>query len=162
MINLIEARHFRSTPGVRFDDITIPGSNGLDLVEHTGPSISPPMTKRGRKQWYVHRHQDDWNRCIKGHRLFELFNPFWADPHWFVMLDEKAGALHIPAGCLHRSYSGNDGSLLLNHAVRDTLYDENTEFNPVTNLLHNLAPVRYHNCTLLIVEHFIKYGEILQ
>ena len=65
---------------------------------------------------------------IKGYRLFELFNIRWKDPHWFVFLSPASGALEIPPGCLHRSYSGVEGSLLLNHAVRDELYDEEKEF----------------------------------
>lgn len=159
MITLLKERTFRQTPGVHFADINVPGSNGLDLVEHTGQSISPPNAGR-RKQWYIHRHQDDYNRCIKGHRLFELFYGGWERPHWFVMLDEKSGALHIPAGCLHRSYSGVDGSLLLNHAVRDCFYDENNEFHPVTDLRHLLHRPVYHGCTAQQVKKFIKSGTI--
>lgn len=164
MITLSKPRIFRETAGVRFHDISIPGSNGVDLVEHTGPSVSPPNTgARNHKQWYVHRHQDDNNRVIKGHRLFELYYARWQDPHWFVMLDETSGALHIPAGCLHRSYSGNDGSLLLNHAVRDTHYDETKEFHPVRSPLDMLfSSPRYHNTTAKEVHHFINHGEVFE
>lgn len=157
MINLAHHRTFRETEGVRFLDISVPGSNGLDLVEHSGPSVSPP-NNRGAKQWYIHRHQDDWNRCIKGHRLFELFNSSWRHPHWFVMLDDHTGALHIPAGTYHRSYSGNDGSLLLNHAVRDEGYDENQEFNPTMIWKHHLHAPKYHGCTPRQVDNFIRFG----
>lgn len=157
MISLLKERTFRETPGVHFADISVPGSNGLDLVEHSGQSVSPPNAG-GRKQWYVHAHQDDYNRCIKGHRLFELFYPVWKRPHWFVMLDEKSGALHIPAGCLHRSYSGLDGSLLLNHAVRGPAYDERNEFFPVKTFRHLLHAPQYHSCTAAQVEQFIATG----
>ena len=138
-------------------DIGVPESNGLDLVEHSGPSVSPPDL-RGGKQWYIHRHQDDWNRCIKGHRLFELFNRSWKHPHWFIMLDEHTGALHIPAGTYHRSYSGNDGSLLLNHAVRDEHYDESQEFNPTMIWKHHLHAPKFHGCTPQQVDSFIRFG----
>ena len=157
MIKLHLERTFRQTLGVHFADISVPGSNGLDLVEHSGPSVSPP-NKYGAKQWYVHSHQDDNNRCIRGWRLFELFCPFWDSPHWFVMLDEESGALNIPAGCYHRSYSGQGGSLLLNHAVRDEHYDEANEFFPRIICGHLFYSPKYYNCTPEQVESFIRTG----
>ena len=38
------AKHkvFRETQDVIFYDISIEGNNATDLVEHTGPAISPP------------------------------------------------------------------------------------------------------------------------
>lgn len=159
MIRFTEARHFRSTPGVKFDDITVPGSNGLDLVEHSGPSVSPP-DKDGRSQWYVHKHQVDNNRVIHGERLFELFNPKWVDKHWLVFLDSISGALEIPPGTFHRSYSGKAGSLLLNHAIRDTWYDETTEFIPCHCPLANDYPLNYHGITPWGAIRFIHHGEL--
>ena len=154
-----EARHFRATPGVKFDDITVPGSNGLDLVEHSGPSVSPPDVA-GRRSWYVHHHQVDNNRVIHGQRLFELFNPKWIDKHWFVFLDEDAGALRIPVGCFHRSYSGKDGSLLINHAMRDEGYDESKEFIPCHCPLADDHPPCYHGISSWGVTQFINKGVI--
>lgn len=161
MIKLSTERTFRQTPGVHFADISIPGSNGVDLVEHSGPSVSPPNGVLGLPQWYVHRHQTDNNRVIKGYRLFELFNPRWEDPHWFVFLSESSGALEIPPGCYHRSYSGLEGSLLLNHAVRDSLYDENKEFFPKYVPWSFLVSPCYHDCDAQSVHHFITTGELL-
>ena len=158
-IKLSPERTFRRTPGVHFADIGVPGSNGIDLVEHNGPSVSPPLAD-GAKQWYVHKCQTDNNRVIRGHRLFELYNPAWAFPHWFVFLDENSGALEIPPGCLHRSYSGNEGSVLLNHAIRTDGYDENTEFIPVQSPRWRWAWTRYHNCSPRGVELFISTGEL--
>ena len=63
MIKLTPERTFRRTVGVHFADIGVPGSNGIDLVEHTGPSVSPPDLDR-QPQWYVHAHQIDNNRVI--------------------------------------------------------------------------------------------------
>ena len=154
-----EARHFRATPGVKFDDITVAGSNGLDLVEHSGPSVSPPDVN-GRRSWYVHHNQVDNNRVIHGQRLFELFNPKWVDKHWFVFLDEDAGALQIPTGCFHRSYSGKDGSLLINHAIRDEGYDELTEFIPCHCEVANEHPACYHGISPWGVTQFISKGVI--
>jgi hypothetical protein len=161
MIKLHDPRTFRTTKGVRFQDISIPDSNGVDLVEHTGRSVSPPDGLFGLKQWYAHRHQTDYNRVIKGYRLFELFNIRWKDPHWFVFLSPASGALEIPPGCLHRSYSGVEGSLLLNHAVRDELYDEEKEFFPTYAPLASLVEACYHDCSPSFVDDFIKYGELL-
>lgn len=155
-----EARHFRATPGVKFDDVTVPGSNGLDLVEHTGPSVSPP-DRDNRPQWYVHLHQVDNNRVIHGHRLFELFNPRWVDKHWFVFLTEESGALRIPAGCFHRSYSGKSGSLLLNHAIRDDEYDETKEFHPCHCPMADEVDPIYHGISFRNAENFIRNGELL-
>ena len=157
MIKLTQARHFRSTPGVKFDDITVEDSNGIDLVEHSGPSTSPP-DKDGRRQWYVHKHQTDNNRVIHGERLFELFNPNWTHPHWFVYLDDIAGALEIPPGTFHRSYSGKAGSLLLNHAIRDDEYDETKEFIPCHCPLADNHPPRYHGISPWGVTTFINHG----
>lgn len=153
-IKLFPERTFRRTPGVHFGDISIQPSNALDLVEHFGPSISPPLL-RGRKQWYIHKHQTDYNRVLRGKRLFELYNNEWVTPHWFVLLTERSGALEIPPGCLHRSYSGVEGSLLINQAIRGKGYDEQTEFIPVQSWLWRVYSTAYHNCTLAEVEDFI-------
>jgi len=160
MIKLTKERTFRRTAGVHFADIGVPGSNGIDLVEHTGPSVSPP-DRDGEPTWYIHAHQVDNNRVIHGQRLFELFNPAWTDKHWFVLLDEESGALEIPAGCYHRSYSGTAGSLLLNHAIRDEEYDENNEFHPRLLPIVDQFPVNYYGITAAEVEQFITKGMIL-
>lgn len=160
MIKLTKERTFRRTAGVHFADIGIPGSNGIDLVEHAGPSVSPPDLDRER-QWYVHSHQIDNNRVIHGQRLFELFNPRWNDKHWFVLLDEDSGALEIPVGCYHRSYSGTAGSLLINHAIRDEGYDENTEFVPRILPIVDQFPTHYYGITAAEVDQFIIKGMIL-
>ena len=159
-IILTPERTFRRTPGVHFADIGVPGSNGIDLVEHSGPSVSPP-DRDGRPTWYVHQHQIDNNRVIHGQRLFELFNPNWVDKHWLVFLTEDSGALQIPVGCFHRSYSGKDGSLLLNHAIRDDEYDESKEFHPCHCPLADEYPVNYHGINFYDALQFIETGELL-
>ena len=160
MIKLHDPRTFRTTKGVRFQDITVPGSNGIDLVEHTGAAISPPRSKDGSKRFYVHQHQTDHNRVIQGTRLFELLCDYWTQPHWWVFLDENTGALEIPPGCFHRSISGKDGSLLLNHAVRDEEYDESKEFNPVIVSTEGIPFASYFNISPSEVGHFLQYGTI--
>ena len=159
MIKFTPERTFRRTPGVHFADVSVPGSNGIDLVEHSGPSVSPPDLN-GRPQWYIHAHQCDNNRCIKGHRLFELYNPNWIDRHWLVLLDENTGALEIPPGTYHRSYSGKDGSLLLNHAIRDEEYDENTEFIPVECPEADEHPPIYQGINFYQALDFIENGDL--
>ena len=154
-IKLSKERTFRQTPGVHFGDISIENVNGLDLVEHTGPSVSPPL-KDGRKQWYVHKYQTDNNRVLRGNRLFELYCDKWITHHWFVLLDKDSGALEIPPGCLHRSYSGPEGSLLINQAVRIKGYDENTEFIPVQSAAWRFYSTGYHGITREEAEAFVK------
>ncbi len=151
-IILIPERTFRRTPGVHFADVTVEGSNGIDLVEHKGPAVSPPRFGP-LKQFYVHTHQTDHNRCIVGSRLFELYCDAFHHPHWYVYLDDESGALRIPPGCYHRSISGPNGSTLLNHAIRDSLYDETREFIPKFSwgafatpaLFYGITPERAHD-----------------
>ena len=157
MIKLTPERTFRRTPGVHFADIGIRGSNGLDLVEHSGPSVSPPDSDN-RPQWYIHPHQVDNNRVIQGERLFELFNPKWRDKRWLVFLTKDSGALEIPAGCFHRSYSGKNGSLLVNHAIRDEYYDETKEFIPCHCPEADKHPVNYHGINFYDALNFIEGG----
>lgn len=159
-ITLHRPRIFRETPSVRFHDISVEGSNGIDLVEHQGRATSPPSTRYGLKQWYFHKHQTDNNRVIKGQRLFELFYSGWHHPHWFVFLDETSGALEIPPHCYHRSISCSSGSILLNHAVRDSDYDERKEFNPQVIWKAALVPPRYHGIMPCEADHFIQTGEL--
>lgn len=159
MIKLTPERTFRQTAGVHFADIGVPGSNGIDLVEHTGPSVSPPDRDR-QPQWYVHAHQVDNNRVLHGQRLFELFNPHWNDKHWFVFLTPGSGAMEIPVGCYHRSYSGKEGSLLLNHAIRTKDYDESTEFIPRLVPEADEYPPSYHGINFYSVLNFIEKGEL--
>lgn len=158
MIKLTPERTFRQTAGVHFADIGVPGSNGIDLVTHDGPSVSPPDRDR-QPQWYVHQHQVDNNRVIQGSRLFELFNPRWHDKHWMVFLTPEVGALEIPAGCYHRSYSGREGSILLNHAIRDDEYDEKTEFVPKTLPIVDQFPTNFYGISFHDTLQFIKEGE---
>lgn len=159
MIKLIPERTFRRTPNVHFADISVDGSNGLDLVEHTGPAVSPP-TEHGLKRWYVHQHQTDNNRVIQGQRLFELFYNGFEHKHWYVFLTPDSGALVIPPGCYHRSVSCKSGSLLLNHAIRDRYYDERKEFNPQVVWHASLVQPRYHGITAEAAQHFIAHGEL--
>ena len=158
-IKLYEPRIFRTTPGVRFHDITIANSNGLDLVEHEGTSVSPPPADKAL--FYRHSFQIDNNRVLAGQRLFELFCDDWERKHWFVFLDENSGALEIPAGCYHRSYSGLEGSLLINQAIRLDGYDESKEFIPVECPAIGKHTVAFHGITPASVHSFIHQGVLL-
>ena len=42
------------------------------------------------------------------------------------------GALQIPIGTFHRSISNNDGSIVLNQAIRDENFKPESEFTPVS------------------------------
>jgi hypothetical protein len=71
-------------------------------------------------------------------------NPEWRYPYHIVHLNRSSGALVIPKMTFHRSYSGADGSIVINQAIRDPEFDPETEFVPVsaaknTELYHILA-----------------------
>ena len=128
-------RVFRETYGVHFSDVWVQGQTGLDLVVHRGHAISPPNKQgTGEKTFYIHYHQTDNNRCIDGRRVFELVatKGQMQHQHYLVLLDDNIGALEILPEVYHRSVSCEEGSILLNHAVRDEFYEESKEFNPTS------------------------------
>ena len=67
-----------------------------------------------------------------GRRVFELVatKGQMQYQHYVILLDDNIGALEILPEVYHRSVSCEEGSILLNHAVRDEEYDEHKEFNP--------------------------------
>ncbi|KAH0488709.1 MAG: hypothetical protein KVP17_004612 [Porospora cf. gigantea B] len=152
-IQLIRGRVFRETPGVSFKAIHVEGQNAMDLVEHSGPAVSPPDNDSGEKCFYIHFHQIDNNRVLGGSRSYELVNKNWKQPYHIVYLDKTEGALHIPVNTYHRSVSGTEGSLLVNHAIRDDVFDASTEFVPVSTsedlelgrILREVTPVVHDN-----------------
>jgi len=122
-LNFLPIHIFRETPQVLFFDAGVEGSNGSDVVIHHDNAISPP-NDGDFEQYYVHQHQTDHNLVIDGSRIFTLLNPEWDDPHHIIYLNRAMGALIIPIRTFHRSISNNDGSIVLNQAVRDK------NFNP--------------------------------
>ena len=129
-VQFVKHQVFRETPDVIFYDISVENNNATDLVEHTGPAVSPP-DENGDKQFYIHYHQVDHNRVLSGGRTFELVNPDWSDPYHIVHLNRDSGALIIPKRTYHRSTSSIHGSIVINQAVRDKDFDHTTEFVPV-------------------------------
>ena len=125
-------RVFRETQDVIFYDISVEESNAADLVVHEGPAISPPDDVVGAKQFYIHYHQVDHNRVVSGERTFELVNRDWKYPYHIVHLNRTSGALVIPTNTYHRSISGENGSIVINQAVRDELFRPESEFRPVS------------------------------
>ena len=125
-------RVFRETQDVIFYDISVEESNASDLVVHEGPAISPPDDVVGAKQFYIHYHQVDHNRVVSGERTFELVNRDWKYPYHIVHLNRTSGALVIPTNTYHRSISGENGSIVINHAVRDEVFRPEGEFRPVS------------------------------
>ena len=125
-------RVFRETDSVVFYDISVEDCNAQDLVCHDGPAISPPNDIVGAKQFYIHYHQVDNNRVLHGTRTFELINPSWRYPYHIVHLNRSSGALVIPLKTYHRSYSGENGSIVINQAIRDDEFNSDTEFVPVS------------------------------
>ena len=125
-------RVFRETQDVIFYDISVEESNASDLVVHDGPAISPPDDVVGAKQFYIHYHQVDHNRVVSGERTFELVNRDWKYPYHIVHLNRTSGALVIPTNTYHRSISCENGSIVINQAVRDDLFRPESEFRPVS------------------------------
>ena len=125
-------RVFRETEDVIFYDISVEESNASDLVIHSGPAMSPPNDSVGAKQFYIHSFQDDYNRVVSGERTFELVNYNWKYPYHIVNLNVHNGALLIPRGTIHRSVSGEDGSIVINQAKRYDGFSAETEFIPVS------------------------------
>ena len=125
-------RVFRETQDVIFYDISVEESNASDLVVHEGPAISPPDDAVGAKQFYIHHHQVDHNRVVSGERTFELVNRDWKYPYHIVHLNRTSGALVIPTNTYHRSISGENGSIVINQAIRDDLFRPELEFVPVS------------------------------
>tara|TARA_Y100000992_G_scaffold300858_1_gene270408 strand:- start:98 stop:568 length:471 start_codon:yes stop_codon:yes gene_type:complete len=123
---------FRETENVTFYDISVINSNASDLVIHKTAAKSPPDDKNGNKQFYVHYHQVDNNRVITGERTFELVNFEWENPYQIIRLKREDGALTIPKGTFHRSVSGLSGSIVINQAIRDDLFEAKSEFEPVS------------------------------
>ena len=126
-------RVFRETKDVVFYDISVEESNASDLVIHEGPAVSPPDDSVGAKQFYVHYHQVDHNRVLRGERTFELVNTEWKYPYHIVHLNRQSGALVIPRNTYHRSISGENGSIVINQAKRYDGFDPNAEFFPVSS-----------------------------
>ena len=87
--------------------------------------------------------------------------------HYVILLDENIGALEILPGVYHRSVSCEEGSILLNHAVRDDEYDESKEFNPtrpsqdtrMQEILERNKPV-YVNFNKEQRDYFVKKGKV--
>ena len=94
--------------------------------------MSPPDESVGAMQFYIHYHQVDHNRVLKGERTFELVNVEWKYPYHIVHLNRSSGALIIPRGTWHRSTSGENGSIVINQAIRDDLFNQADEFVPVS------------------------------
>lgn len=131
-VNFKKHRVFRETQDVVFYDISVENSNATDLVVHNGAATSPPDDFVGAKQFYIHYHQIDHNRVLSGTRVFELVNLNWRYPYHIVNLNRQSGALIIPVETYHRSTSPEDGSIVINQAIRDHEFDPNTEFIPIS------------------------------
>ncbi len=70
---------------------------------------------------------------IEGSRKFTLINPKWDEPHHVIFfLNRAMGSLQIPIGTYRRSESRNEGSIVLNQATRDDMFDQRKEFSPVS------------------------------
>ena len=153
MFELISYEKFRDTKDVRFFDISVNESNYRDLVIHSGPAVSPPNDEDFNNwQFYIHHNQEDNLLAISGGRTFFLVNFGWDYPFYKVRLESCGYILRIPRGTFHRSVSDENGSIVLNQAIRDEEFDPKSEFKPISaaqdsrlySILKNEKPV-IHN-----------------
>ncbi len=137
MFELISYEKFRDTKDVRFFDISVNESNYRDLVIHSGPAVSPPNDEDFNNwQFYIHHNQEDNLLAISGGRTFFLVNFGWDYPFYKVRLESCGYILRIPRGTFHRSVSDENGSIVLNQAIRDKGGTVESEFK-VTNSKNN-------------------------
>ena len=68
---------------------------------------------------------------IEGSRIFTLINPKWDEPHHVIFFKRPMGALQIPIGTYHRSQSGKEGSIVLNQATRDEIFDKKNSITTI-------------------------------
>ncbi len=155
MFELKSYEKFRDTEDVRFFDISINNSNFRDLVIHNGPAVSPPNDKElGNWQFYIHHKQEDNLLAISGGRTFYLVNLGWEYPFYKVRLESCGLILKIPRGTFHRSVSDENGSVVLNQAIRDKEGSVETEFK-VTNSKDNK---KLHDCITNLQPKFKIYS----
>ena len=155
MFELKSYEKFRDTEDVRFFDISINNSNFRDLVIHNGPAVSPPNDKElGNWQFYIHHKQEDNLLAISGGRTFYLVNLGWEYPFYKVRLESCGLILKIPRGTFHRSVSDENGSVVLNQAIRDKEGSVESEFK-VTNSKDNK---KLHDCITNLQPKFKIYS----
>jgi len=87
-------------------------------------------------QFYIHHNQEDNLLAISGGRTFFLVNFGWDYPFYKVRLESCGYILRIPRGTFHRSVSDENGSIVLNQAIRDKEGTVESEFK-VTNSKDN-------------------------
>ncbi|VVU95413.1 hypothetical protein CPAV1605_1164 [seawater metagenome] len=144
---ILPLRKFRSTQGVKFNEINpidLPGIDGVDTVNHEPYVQSPPsiiLEKEFIKRpWYKHNGQNDMLLTLQGTRFVDLYNPETKEKTSFIVMPDKIyinnklyydgpAILNWKAGVYHRVVSGDLGSISINFAKRDKSFDTNTEFN---------------------------------
>lgn len=159
MFELLPYETFRNTPSVKFYDITVDNSNARDLVVHSGRAISPNDDETGAWQFYMHQHQVDNLLAVSGGRTFYLVNPNWSEPYHEVRIVAGGEILRIPPGTYHRSVSDPGGSIVINQAVRDDVFDVVSEFKihnskQIPNIEKYLSSM-YNNLESQIMHLFI-------
>ena len=125
-LNFVPISVFRETPQVSFFDTGVQGSNGADIVIHHKNAISPPDDDTF-EQYYIHQHQIDHNLVIEGSRTFTLLNPKWDEPHHVIFLSCDGCFLNCNWN-LPPIRICKEGSMLLNQATRNEMFDPKKEF----------------------------------
>lgn len=143
LYRLIPLRTLRRTKGVKFDEIVpsdIPKIDGIDRVIHGPNSISPGPIDNIKRPWYMHTGQDDNLMVLQGERYIDVYEPKSNKSASFIVSPDKIykndklyydGPAMIvwPAGVYHRIISGNDGSISLNFATRNSNFNLDDNFN---------------------------------
>lgn len=147
MYRLIPLRVLRRTAGVKFDEMVpsdIPIINGIDKVVHGPNSISPGPVEEAdppcNRPWYMHPGQDDNLMVLQGTRYIDIFCPIKNTKASFIVTPDKIykndrlyydGPAMIvwPAGIFHRIISGEEGSISINFATRNSKFSLQDNFN---------------------------------
>lgn len=119
MFELIPYEKFRDTPAVRFFDITVDNSNARDLVTIADRPLVHRMSPTRAPGSSISTPSRGQSARFNRGRLFYLVNFGWNYPYHIVRLETGGDILRIPPGTFHRSISDEEGSVVLNQAIRD-------------------------------------------
>jgi len=82
----------------------------------------------------MHKNQEDNLLAISGSRTFFLVNFGWEYPFYKVRLESCGLILKIPRRTYFRSISDENGSLVLNQAVRDKTGTVESQFQVIKSI----------------------------
>ncbi len=149
LFHIIPLKRLRHTDKVDFDVMSLFHEfNGIDIVTHQANAKSPWDVWDFKNLWYMHKWQEDNLITLSGNRYVELYTKEnWKIERFEIshervkwnweIIHEGPAILGWPTWVFHRNYSP-EGSVSMNFAVRDDLFDIDTEFN-----IYNLDTVSW-------------------